>query len=197
MKAYLLLTLSLLTLPATHAVSKPSRGSSKPNAILKIGDPIPPFSLYNQNGKLLTEKDLSRKIIVLNFIFTRCAEPTMCPAATQKMTELQKLIRNNALEKDIHLATISFDPTFDTPPILNQYAQAHKIDSSNYSFLTGDTGTIKNLLHRFGVHTVSQKGTIIHSMKTVIIDKSGTIVYLTPQRDWQPKILLKKIKSFL
>lgn len=198
MKTSLLLGILLLMLATTNAVSKtPTVSPIKPDAIIKIGDPLPPFSLYNENGNPFTEKSLSRKLIVMNFIFTRCADPTMCPSATQKMTELQKLVRNHSLEKDVHFVTISFDPAFDTDNVLKQYAKAYKIDPSNYSLLTGDSQTIKNLTQRFGVHTLSQKGTINHTMKTIIIDKSGTIVYATPKRDWQPKALLKKIKNFL
>jgi len=166
-------------------------------SLIKIGDPIPQFALYDQFNCSVTNKDLGGKIVIMNFIFTRCGAPTMCPAATRKMEELQNLIKNQSLQNDVQFVTITFDPDNDTSKVLNQYAQGFNIDSSNYSFLTGDPEVIKRLTKQFGVFTVSEKGTINHTMKTVIIDKTGMMVYETSKIDWQPRTLFSIIKKAL
>lgn len=164
---------------------------------IKIGDLIPQFTLYDQNNCPVSNKDLQGKIVVMNFIFTRCGAPTMCPSATKKMREVQNLIKEQSLQNDIQFVSISFDPNNDTSKVLNQYAQGFNIDFSNYSFLTGDPEVIKRLTKQFGVFTVSEKGTINHTMKTVVIDKTGTMVYETSKVDWKPETLLSAIKKTL
>lgn len=173
--------------------------SLTPNApcLIKIGDTIPPFALYDQNGSTVTHKDILGKMVVMNFIFTRCGVPTRCPAATRKMAELSKLVRDRFLQDEVRFVTISFDPQSDTPGVLNQYARGYEIDLSNYSFLTGDAEMIKRLTRIFGIFAVTEKGTINHTMKTVIIDKNGTVVYGISETDWQPTTLFDVIKKIL
>ena len=52
------------------------------HAYRSIGEELPPFALYNQFGELVKSSDLQGKVCVINFIFTRCMNPRMCPAAT-------------------------------------------------------------------------------------------------------------------
>lgn len=162
---------------------------------IKIGKPIPPFALYDQNGNPMTHKEVDGKIVVMNFIFTRCADPTLCPAATKKMGELQKLVKKQALHNNVKFVTISFDPENDTPEVLSQYAKGFEIDLSNYSFLTGDPEMVKRLTKLFGIFTVSKKGTINHTMKTVVIDKTGKVIYESSKANWEPEKLLAVIKK--
>lgn len=192
MKFYLLIGLLWAFSPATTVLA-----AAHSHSIIKIGDFMPSFTLYNQDGKTITQKDLLGKIVVLNFIFTRCGVPTMCPASTKKMVELQKLVHDNRLSNNVSFVTISFDPIFDTPAILKKYAEAYKIDLSNYSFLTGDAEVIKNLTRLFGVYTISEKGTINHTMKTMVINKNGKVIYGACKIDWQPKTFLQIIKKNL
>lgn len=166
-------------------------------SLLKKGDPIPSFVLHDQNGTTLRHSDFNGKIVVINFIFTRCGAPTMCPSATKKMGELASLVREQSLQNDVRFVTISFDPEHDTPEVLAQYAKGFSIDLSNYSFLTGDAQTVNRLTKTFGVATVSENGTINHTMKTVIFNKMGNMVYATSQVDWKPKALLAIIMKNL
>lgn len=173
-----------------------SRNSSTPQlrSLVKIDKPIPPFALYDQNGNTITNKNLEGKIVVMNFIFTRCAVPTLCPAATKKMADLQKLVKKQGLHNDVKFITISFDPENDTPEVLKQYAKGFDIDLSSYSFLTGDCEMIKRLTKLYGILMLSRKGTINHTMKTVIIDKTGRLNYIT-SKAWEPEKLLSIIKK--
>lgn len=169
----------------------------KAHKLVQINDPIPTFTLYKENGEKITEKEFLGKVIVINFIFTRCAMPTLCPAATQKMIQLQKLTSDHGLNKEIHFITISFDPDFDSPPILKKYAQGFGADLSNYSFLTGDSSLINELMNQFGVYKINQNGTINHTARTLIFDKNGKMIYENSKKDWQPECLLKIIKKHL
>jgi protein SCO1/2 len=59
-------------------------------AIRGVGDTLPAFALYNQDGEIVRPETLRGRRLVINFIFTRCNNPNMCPANTARMAELQK-----------------------------------------------------------------------------------------------------------
>lgn len=184
----------LLIFIITTSLTLPLKGTPQ---LMKLKDPLPPFTLYKENNEKITEKDLLGKIIVMNFIFTRCGMPMLCPTATQKMVALQKLVNENCLNKEVYFTTISFDPDFDKPAVLKQYAQAFGADLTNYSFLTGDPELIKDLMQKFGVYILSKNGTINHTMRTLIFDKKGNLIHETSKKDWQPEALLKIIQKIL
>ena len=62
------------------------------DSIKGVGDQLPPFALYDQDGETLTTDYFDGSVTILNFIFTRCSEPEMCPAATMKMKKLHSLL---------------------------------------------------------------------------------------------------------
>ena len=41
------------------------------DVIRTVGDQVPPFALYDQNGKVLTSEFFDGSTTVMNFIFTR------------------------------------------------------------------------------------------------------------------------------
>ena len=80
--------------------------------------------MIDQNGEFLQIRQLQSKPFILNFIFTRCTVPKMCPASSKRMSVLQDTIRDAGLN-DLQFVTISFDPEFDSPGILRQYAEGY------------------------------------------------------------------------
>ena len=158
------------------------------------GDYLPPFALFNQLGELVTPEKLRGKTIVLNFIFTRCTVPRMCPAATQRMVELQKVARQQNLD-NLLLVTITFDPFFDTPGVLYTYGKGYGADFSNYWFLTGNDLMIKDLKKQFSIITKKEDGTIDHTMATVLVDKVGKIQYYRPGSLWRVNDFLQRIQK--
>ena len=158
------------------------------------GEYLPPFALFNQFGELVTPEKIRGKTIVLNFIFTRCAMPNMCPAATQRMVELQKFAYDKNL-KNLLLLTITFDPNFDTPGVLYTYGKGYGADFSNYWFLTGNDLMISDLQKQFAIQTKKEDGTINHSMATVLVDKVGKIQYYRPGSLWRVNDFLQRIQK--
>ena len=96
-----------------------------------------PFTLVNQDGKTVTEKDLLGRPVLTYFGFTYC--PDICP------TELQKLATAMAtIDPDgEYYQTILFsvDPERDTPEALKQYISAPIFPKG----LQGFTGTIEQV----------------------------------------------------
>ena len=77
-------------------------------------------------------KDFLGKVVVINFIFTRCQAMEMCPASTMRMSLLQDKARETGLD-GLHFLSITFDPEYDSPGILKQYAKSYDIEFDTFS----------------------------------------------------------------
>ena len=164
------------------------------NAFREVGEAAPDFSLYDQNGRVVQGSRFRGRQIMLNFIFSRCPVPTMCPAATAKMISVQRLAREAGV-RDLELVSITLDPLHDTPGVLREYAAVRGIDTSNFSFLTGPEGAIRDLLTQFGVITQLQGDILQHTLATLLIDPQGRIAHRTDGSQWEPQDFVRRMKS--
>ena len=121
--------------PITRAVR-----ANLPDALPQLGQ-VEHFTMTNQYGvDFDSSSQLEGKIWVANFIFTRC--PTVCPAFTKKMFDVQHRVRH--LHQAIHLVSFSVDPQYDTPERLLAYAQEYRASPFMWSFLTGPLDAVKS-----------------------------------------------------
>ncbi|HLS29034.1 MAG TPA: SCO family protein [Opitutales bacterium] len=167
------------------------RGS---RAFREVGENLPSFALYDQNGDVLQADRLRGKKLVINFIYTRCPVPNMCPAATQRMIQLQAAAREAEVE-DVQLISITLDPEYDTPGVLRQYAESYEIDTSNYSFLTGPKQAVIHLMEQFGILVDEEKGLSAHTLGTVVVDGSGTIRHRVFGSNWMVNDFLQSLQA--
>lgn len=163
-------------------------------AYREIGENLPTFTLLDQEGRTVSASRFRGKRIVLNFIFTRCPIATMCPAATLRMTELQKAARVAAVQ-DFELVSISMDPEYDTPGVLREYAETRGLDTTNWSFLTGPDAAVRHLLAQLGVIREFEGATIKHTLATVLIDEHGRIVHRVDGSAWQVEDFVRRLKK--
>jgi len=160
-----------------------NRGSG---AYREIGETVPNFALYDQDARVVQSSRFHGKQIMVNFIFTRCPDPRMCPTSTNKMMQTQKLAREAAVT-NLELVSITLDPANDTPAVLRQYAAVRNIDTSNFSFLTGPESAIRDLLAQFGVIAEFKGDILTHTLSTLLIDENGKIIYRADGSQWDPK----------
>ena len=157
------------------------------------GNLIPRFALYNQDGQLVDAGRLQGRQVVIDFIYTQCPFPQMCPLSTQKMMEIQKQARAAGVT-NLELVSISLDPSNDTPAVLKAYAKAREIDTSNFTFLTGPESAIRDLLAQLGVIAEFKDGVIKHNLVTLLIDTTGKIAGRQEGSDWDPEQFVRKMK---
>ena len=162
-------------------------------AYREVGETVPEFALYDQNGRVLQSARFRGRQIMLNFIFTRCPVATMCPAATIKMTTVQRLAREAGV-KNLELISITLDPAFDTPGVLKEYADTRSIDTANFSFLTGPETAIKDLLTQFGVIAEFEGDLLKHTLTTLLIDANGKIAHRADGSTWEPADFVARMK---
>lgn len=139
-------------------------------------DLMPPMALWNQAGEFRLKKDFLGHPLAVNFIFTRCANARMCPAATQAMQRLAEELDKDPKLADVKLLTISFDPTYDSPGVLRTYADSRKIPISRHEFLTGNLAQINHLMKQYGIITTREDGTIVHNAALILVSAEGRIL---------------------
>ena len=141
--------------------------------LLEIG-PVPEFILTNQDNKSITNKDYLGKVYVVEFFFTTC--PTICPKMNESMLQLQNEFYGNP---SFGIASITIDPTKDTPQVLKEHADLLGVKNYNWHFLTGDKEYIYSLANKgFNLYAGENNkaaGGFEHSGLFALIDKEGKI----------------------
>ncbi|MDB6127534.1 MAG: electron transport protein SCO1/SenC, partial [Verrucomicrobia bacterium] len=160
----------------------------------EVGEKIPEFALYDQEGRVVQSGRFRGKQVMLNFIFSRCPVANMCPAATMRMMSVQKLAHDAGVA-DLELVSITLDPAYDTPAVLKDYAATRGIDTGNFSFLTGPESAIRDLLTQFGIIAEFQGNLLNHTLATLLIDGTGKIIYRADGSTWEPKDFVAKMKK--
>jgi len=149
----------------------------------EVGEVIPAFALYDQTGTVVQINRYRGRNVVINFIYTRCPSPQMCPAATQRMIQLQEAAREAGID-NFELVSITLDPDYDSPGVLREYAERNGIDTSNFSFLTGPDSAIQNLMEQFGILVDPEIGFESHTLGTMLVDSAGTIRHRVFGSNW-------------
>lgn len=162
-------------------------------AYREVGEEMPDFTLYDQDGRVVQAGRFRGKMVMMNFIFTRCPVANMCPASTQKMMTAQALARTAGV-KNVEFVSITLDPTYDTPGVLKDYAAVRGIDTSNFSFLTGPDKAIKDLLAQFGVLQQFDGPLLKHTLATLLINPEGKIVHRADGTAWEPADFVAKMQ---
>jgi protein SCO1/2 len=168
------------------------RGSK---AFRGVGEYMPKFALYDTDGSLFLSESLKGNYVIMNFIFTRCANPKMCPAATARMVELQGMVKEAGLE-NFRQVSVTLDPEYDTPGVFTAYAMDKGIDTSTFHLLGGPERIVEDLKIQMGVLSEPDEEEIIrHTMSTALMDPTGKIIYRIPGSMWSPKAFLDQVKK--
>jgi protein SCO1/2 len=155
----------------------PDQPIPPPAQQLKIGEVVPDVALTDQLGRVVRFSDFKGKVIALDFIYTRCPLPDVCPRLSANFAALQKRFRSGVV-----LLSITVDPEYDTPPVLAEYANRWGADHHVWRFLTGDVSRIAPLL---GEVYWADEGTIGHNSTTCILDREGRLAAMLEGSAWR------------
>lgn len=110
--------------------------------------------LVNQNGeKMRFYSDLLQaKVVIINSFFATC--PGSCLPMERNLEKMQQAL-GERVGKDVHIISISVDPTVDTPANLKEYARKLHARPGWY-FLTGEKQNVEFALKKLG-HLVANK----------------------------------------
>lgn len=148
-------------------------GGGQLGSIAPADDPAPPFQLVDQDGNPRSLEDLRGKVVLLDFIWTRCPGP--CPILTGLHVDVQRKLPASIRDR-VQLVSISLDPVRDTPTVLREYASRRGADLANWSFLTGEPDVVDAVIKSYGVGSAkTPDGQVEHVVATFLIDPGGRI----------------------
>jgi protein SCO1/2 len=166
------LVVALLVVAAATLVQRLRRPEPLP-----VYGKLPAFSLVNRDGRAIRLEDLAGAPWVADFIFTRC--PASCPMMSARMARLD---RDLSRDLDVLLVSISVDPAYDTPEVLERYARKFQAPE-RWLFLTGEREDVRRLSvegFKLGLDMDPPPGNagpepILHSTRFVLVDGEGQI----------------------
>ncbi|MCA3554137.1 SCO family protein [Aestuariivirga sp.] len=130
-----------------------------------------PFSLLDQDGRRVTEKDFRGKYMLVFFGYTYC--PDVCPTELQVMTAALDQLGRDA--DRIQPVFVSIDPARDTPEVLKAYVASF---SPRLMGLTGTPGEIAVIARAYRVFYA--KASNSSSSTDYLMDHSSIIYLMGP-----------------
>jgi len=134
----------------------------------------------NQDSKTIHLDDFKGKAVLMTFVYTRCPMPNFCPRLSSQFAKIHDdLAKTPELMAKTHLLTVSFDPKYDSVPVLRRYGLAYlDNDASGFAqwdFASAAPGDLRKLANAFGLIYFEQDNQISHSMDIVLISPEGKI----------------------
>jgi protein SCO1/2 len=144
---------------------------------LKHFGALPDFTLQNQHAQTVSARALRGRVLVIDFIFTRC--PDVCPLLTEQLSALRKQLPEHA---PIQLLSFSVDPEYDTPARLQQFAALHGAVRADWWFLSGPLDEVKRVVVQ-GLKqameaqpaAAGRPANVLHGTHFVLVDAAGEI----------------------
>jgi len=162
---------------------------------LPIVGAAPEFALTDQFSDRVALADLRGNVLAVTFFYATCTDT--CPLLTSKMAVIQQKLGADFGPR-VRFASITVEPEIDTPAVLKSYAAAHSVDVAGWSFLTGSSAEIQDVVKRYGAFAKRLRpGEVEHLFITSLIDRKGMmrVQYLGYRFD--PDEMLKDLRALL
>lgn len=132
---------------------------------------------------------LRGKVLVVNFIYTRC--PTICGVTGAAYARLQTALVQLGYADKVVLLSISLDPHYDAPDKLHGYLQrfSKQLDHSWLATRPIDPRQGDLLLQQLGVVSIPDgMGGIQHNAATHLVDQQGRLVQIIDEDKIDPTL---------
>lgn len=141
--AYFMTLNKKIPLPILNPIDLNSEMVDSSLLSLGLGHTIGKFSFSNQEGKVISEKDVKNKVFVAEYFFTTCG--TICPQMNLQMQRVQKAFEGN---NNFKILSFTVNPEIDTVAQMKMYAQSHGAIPNQWHFLTGSKTDLYNLARK-------------------------------------------------
>jgi protein SCO1/2 len=148
----------------------------------------------DHDGTELTFADAfhGRPSIVV-FFYTRCDNPTKCPLTMYRFGSLQRMLQQSGFGESIGLAAITYDPEYDRPERLRQYAESWGAAPSAHHRILRTVGDFKSLSDYFSLGVNFSASGIVnrHQLEAFVLDTKGHIAHVVSRRRWDEATLMR------
>ena len=133
-----------------------------------------PFKLVDQNGKPVTDQDMTGRPFLVFFGYTHC--PDVCPTTLFELSEVLRRLGPDADKTQALFITV--DPERDTPAVLKDYLSSF---DPHLRGLSGDPAAIAVVLKDYRVYAkkIPTEGgdySMDHTALVYLMDKEGRFV---------------------
>ena len=148
-------------------------GSAPPEyaTVLPVAQPLPAFTLTDEQGATLDRDALAGRWHLLFFGFTHC--PDICPATLSQLAAARRQLQANGQSPLPDILLISVDPERDTPQVLARYVGRF---GAGMRGATGSMDEVESLAAALGIHfsAMSHHGggdyDVNHSAAVLVVD---------------------------
>jgi protein SCO1 len=164
--------------------------------------------VLDSHGKVHQLKTLLEgRVTVLSFIYTRCNDPKACPHATGVLYRLHQVsLKDPTIAENLQLISFSFDPTHDTPAVMDSYSGRFDRASggADWKFLTTRApADIAPILQGYG-QVVDRKanpndvfGPYNHTLRVYLIDRKGMVRNIYSYGLFDARLVMTDVRTLL
>ena len=141
--------------------------------VLPAPNPVPEFSLENQDGLPIDQTVFEGQWDLVFFGFTHC--PDICPTTLQVLAAARAALQETGQSPLPRIVLVSVDPERDTPEVLKQYVDYFGADNLG---ITGRLDEITKLTSGLGIYFEKQPSdganyAVDHSAAVLVINPDG------------------------
>ena len=137
---------------------------------------VQPFSFTNQDGEVVTDKNLLNKITVVEYFFTTCKG--ICPKLNTNMKQVYEIYKN---EPDFQILSHTCNPDTDSVSVLKHYSDSLQVNTKKWIFLTGRKDSLYQMARgsyllddpKNNVEKIEDQ--FIHTQFFALVDRQGKV----------------------
>jgi len=133
-----------------------------------------PFTLTDQDGKTITDKDMQGAPTLVFFGYTHC--PDVCPTTLFEMSEVLQALGPDAAR--VHALYITVDPERDTPAVMKDYLSSFDPHLRGASGDRAQIDAVEKAYRVYARKVPSENGdySMDHTALVYLMDKQGRFV---------------------
>ncbi len=134
------------------------------------------LNFENQNNEPINFVDYQGKVVLVDFIYTRC--PDICHALGFAFKSIKEDLKELGLDDQVQIANISFDLENDMSEELDAYIKRYSNDTSSWHGLRlKDPQKLPQLLNDFGIVVIANdRGGFDHNAAIHLLDEKGRLI---------------------
>ena len=143
---------------------------------LPVLSSVKPFRFINQDGLVVTDKEVEGNVFVAEFFFTTC--PNICPALNSNMKKIYTSYEGRA---GFIILSHTCNPETDSAARLKAYADSMKVNTKQWWFLTGSKDSLYQIARNSYLlddpknNLQKIEDQFMHTQFFALVDKGGQV----------------------